>query len=176
MPANGLDALDAKAEQSKRRHRMPPPPKRKPADPAPVPETSGDTATGILPAHLPKQPAPAAKPAVSPAPAAEPAPAPASSSTERRPWPTEVPGPLDPAAVASAVKVAQDSALAYSAAVRKERDRLEVWLARIAAARRAGAAPGALRASLDAAALRAGVPVEKIPAVVWRAAGLTPPG
>ncbi|GAY10333.1 hypothetical protein [Pseudonocardia sp. N23] len=78
--------------------------------------------------------------------------------------------------MASAVKVAHDQALAYGAALRRERERRDVWLTRLAAARRAGAPPGALRASLDAAARRAGMPVETIPAVVWKAAGLTPPG
>lgn len=77
--------------------------------------------------------------------------------------------------MASTVKVAHDHALAYGATLRKETERLELWLASIKAARDAGAAPGLLRAGLEDAANRAGVPVTHIPVQIWRAAGLTPP-
>ena len=82
---------------------------------------------------------------------------------------------VDPAAVAAATKVAQDHGRAYGAALRKEAERLELWLASIRTARDTGATPGLLRAGLEQAANRAGVPVERIPALVWRAAGLVSP-
>ncbi len=99
----------------------------------------------------------------------------APSKTARSPRRPPAAAPVDPALVASTVKVAQDHALAYGATLRKEQERLELWLAGIKAARDAGAPPGLLRAGLEAAANRAGLPVEYIPAAVWAAAGLTSP-
>jgi len=180
MPPSGLDELDAKAEQSKRRHRTPPPPKRTPPDPPAATEKPELAATEVPAAEVPERPAgptPAA-PVVPAAPAAERAAAPPaapSKATARPPRRTAAAAPVDPALVASTVKVAQDHALAYGAVIRKERERLELWLAGIKAARDAGAPPGLLRAGLEAAANRAGLPGEQIPAVVWTAAGLTPP-
>nr|ABN48421.1 ORF13 [Amycolatopsis benzoatilytica] len=178
MPPSGLDELDAKAEQSKRRHRTPPPPKRTPPDPPAATETPEPPAAEVPAAEVPEQPA-----------GPTPAPVPAAPATERKAAPPAAPSktttrpprrpaaaaPVDPALVASTVKVAQDHALAYGAVIRKEHERLELWLAGIKAAREAGAPPGLLRAGLEAAANRAGLPVEQIPAVVWTAAGLTPP-
>lgn len=181
-PTSGLDALDAKAEQSRRRHRTPPPPKRKVAERAPA-EPVGESA----PTAIPEQ-APSPLPEVEAAPRA--ALAAAEEREERAPTPvaarppatrpskrtTAPAAPIDPAAVNTAVKIAHDHALAYGAAIRKQTERMELWLGGIRAAREVGASPGLLRAGLEDAANRAGIPVDDIPAPVWRAAGLTPPG
>nr|AAP04009.1 unknown [Cloning vector pDXM32] len=176
MPPSGLDELDAKAEQSKRRHRTPPPPKRTPPDPPAATETPEPPAADVPAAEVPEQPAGPTS-----------APVPAAPATERKAAPPAAPwqddhtsataarprAPVDPALVASTVKVAQDHALAYGAVIRKNTSGWSCgW--RIKAAREAGAPPGLLRAGLEAAANRAGLPVEQIPAVVWTAAGLTP--
>lgn len=161
MPPDGLDALDAKAEQSKRRHRTPPPPKRpkNPIDPEtdPQPETQGESVPPVEPERAREREAVHA------------------ANKDGRPKRLSAAGPVDPAVVASTVKVAHDHALAYGAVVRKQTERLDLWLAGIRTARAAGAAPGLLRAGLEDAANRAGIPVEEIPAQVWHAAGLALP-
>lgn len=172
MPPSGLDELDAKAEQSRRRHRRPPEPKRPPSDtpasaePPELPDTdvTGPEAAHEAAADISATPRSAVSAEVT-----------VPKTPERRPVRRPAAAPADMAQAAAAVKVAQDHALAYGAVIRKQQERLELWLVAIKAARDAGAAPGLIRAGLEAAANRAGLPVEDMPRVVWAAAGLTPP-
>lgn len=176
---SGVDALDAKAAAAQgRRRRRPPPPKRKAGEQG-LPGEPADTSTPDVKAVQgpPGEPAtaeistPDLKTERPEADASERPSAPKATRPPRRSAPA---GPVDPAVVASSVKFAHDHALAYGATVRKQSERLDLWLASITTARDAGATPGLLRAGLEDAANRAGVPVDQIPAAVWRAAGLTP--
>ncbi len=169
---SGLDALDAKATQ--RRHRTPPPPKRQPKAPEQATQGPEQPVQPATPPPAPEppvtvEPPPTALPVPSAAPAPEVVPRPVSGR------PGRTTRPVDPAAVAAAVKVAHDQGLAYGSVVRKAAERTDLWAAQLRAARQVGASPGLLRAGLEDAANRAGIDVTAIPAVVWIAAGLQPP-
>lgn len=94
----------------------------------------------------------------------------------RPPVPVTEPNEEHRRAGAKARKTARDAAWGWSAAHKRLGRRTGEWSAEMARARELGTAAGVLREYIAEAAKQAGVADDQVPADVWRAAGLAPPG